>query len=116
MTGGAIVDSVRDRIVEAFFGVDLMRQAGGRQMCAQLVSEELGEAVPGSRGRWTDRLSRRRTADDEDRGAVAALVDWLLGRDVAIWTFVETLAELHDPCRELEDLRAAVHAAFAQPL
>jgi vWA-MoxR associated protein C-terminal domain/vWA-MoxR associated protein middle region 0 len=116
MTGGVIAEPVRDRIVEAFFGIDLMRQVAGRQMCAQLVAEELGEGVPGARGRWTDRLSRRRTADDEDRGAVAELVDWLLGRDVAIWIFVETLGEIHDPCRELDDLRAAVQVAVAQPL
>jgi vWA-MoxR associated protein C-terminal domain/vWA-MoxR associated protein middle region 0/Effector-associated domain 2 len=94
-------------IAEAFRGVDLLRDPEGLRMCVELSEEEIGESIP---------RAKANNADAHGDAILLELVDQLLSRDVALWVFVYTIADIYGPGEIADSVLAAVRSYLAEPV
>ena len=77
-------------------------------MCIQFSEEEIGEPIFRNRERSTGEAG-----DDPD---LLELADRLLSRDVAMWVFSYTVADIYGPGEVADAVRSAVSRHLAEPL
>lgn len=77
-------------------------------MCIQFSEEEIGEPIFRNR--------EKSTGDAGDEPDLLELVDQLLSRDVAMWVFVYTIADIYGPGEVADAVRSAVSSHLAKPL
>src|SRR5580658_4418349 len=106
--GGHDPDGImRLAIVDAIRKVDLLRDPEGLRMCVELSEEEIGEPIP------RDVVT---TADVTSGAALLELIDQLLAREVALWVFAYTIADIYRPDPVANSLLDAVRSHLAEPV
>jgi hypothetical protein len=96
-----------DSIVEAFLGIDVLRDPAGLKMCIELSEQEIGEEIP---------TAQKGLTGSDEHSALKGLIGRLRWRDAAMWVFVETIQDLYGPGEIMESIRAAVRSLFAEPV
>lgn len=102
-----LVGIKRLAIAEAFRGVDLLRDPEGLRMCVKLSEEEIGESIP---------RAKANNADNPGDAILLELVDQLLAREVALWVFVFTIADIYGPGEIADSVVATVASHLAEPV
>jgi len=77
-------------------------------MCIQFSEKEIGEAIF-----WPQGDGAGGSGDDPD---MLELADQLLARDVAMWVFAYTIADIYGPGEIADAMRSAVSSHLAEPL
>ncbi len=76
-------------------------------MCVELSEEEIGEPIP------RDMVTR---ADAASGAALLELIDQLLAREVALWVFAYTIADIYRPDPVADSLLDTVRSHLAEPV
>jgi hypothetical protein len=86
----------------------LLRDPEGRKMCIQFSEQEIGEPI----FRDQENGAEEAVADLD----LVELTDQLLSRDVAMWVFADTIADIYGPGEVADAVRSAVSLHLAKPL
>ncbi len=76
-------------------------------MCVELSEEEIGESIP---------RAEANSVGASGDAVLLGLVDQLLAREVALWVFVYTIADIYGPGEIADSVRAAVGSYLAEPV